>query len=141
GYCSSAAAERGSALRRASSSSRHRNRPSTGQWWMRKHVVCLRSEYPHHDRFAMGERERRARARRPRRRRQDGHRGLAARMAPGYVVYSSTGTAAGLQWGSLGDIPVPGDFDKDGNTDLAVFRPSSGIWYIWYSSTETRAGF
>ena len=36
--------------------------------------------------------------------------------------------------GSFGDIPTPGDFDGDGTTDYAVYRNSTGVWWINRSS-------
>jgi hypothetical protein len=40
------------------------------------------------------------------------------------------------QWGLKGDIPLIGDYDGDGKTDVTVWRPSIGYWFIIQSSTN-----
>ena len=56
-----------------------------------------------------------------------------------FVANSSTGRTWRRQWGTPGDIPVPGNYEiASGNifdfgasrTELAVFRPSNGTWYV-----------
>ena len=39
--------------------------------------------------------------------------------------------------GVSGDIPVVGDYDDDGKSDVAVFRPSDNTWYILNSGGGT----
>jgi hypothetical protein len=38
-------------------------------------------------------------------------------------------------WGIPTDLPVRGDFDGDGKSDIAVWRPAIGEWYIIQSGT------
>jgi len=41
---------------------------------------------------------------------------------------SGTGGSS-LAFGSYGDIPFSVDLDKDGDGDILVYRPSTGVWY------------
>jgi hypothetical protein len=34
----------------------------------------------------------------------------------------------------LGDRPVPGDYDADGAADVAVYRTTTGEWFVRRSS-------
>ena len=36
----------------------------------------------------------------------------------------------GQQWGGPGMSPVPGDYNADGNADLAVYQRDTGYWFI-----------
>lgn len=51
-----------------------------------------------------------------------------------YSYDISTGAVSSSVWGQAGDIPVPGDYDRDGVTDTAVFR--QGYWYIFRSGNH-----
>jgi len=42
---------------------------------------------------------------------------------------------SGPHWGAPGDIPVPADYDGDGQTDAAVWRPSTGQWWVLLSAS------
>jgi Divergent InlB B-repeat domain/FG-GAP-like repeat len=48
----------------------------------------------------------------------------------------STSSARAVQWGNqaLGDRPLLGDFDGDGQQDLTIWRASTGTWYWLLSS-------
>ena len=35
-----------------------------------------------------------------------------------------------------GDVPAPGDYDGDGKGDIAVWRPSSRVWWVLTSSSN-----
>lgn len=50
-----------------------------------------------------------------------------------WILYSNgsgaSGAANGVSFGSPTDIPLAGDFDGDGKSDMALYR--NGDWYIW----------
>ena len=48
-------------------------------------------------------------------------------------------TFTSRQWGVSTDIPLTGDYDADGKADVAVYRPSTGVWWVFFSSTQTHA--
>ena len=66
------------------------------------------------------------------------YRGGTVNSPQSYFYYRPTNAPGTnfvtVPWGTTGDKPVMGDFDGDGKTDAAVFRPSSGVWYIRRSS-------
>ena len=49
-----------------------------------------------------------------------------------------TGNVYQYQWGLASDIPVPGSYTDDKHPDLAVYRPSSGVWFLrqWDSNLQ-----
>jgi hypothetical protein len=54
-----------------------------------------------------------------------------------YIRNSTDGSMTAMQFGAATDVPVSGDYDHDGRTDIAVWRPSDGIFYVWQSSTAS----
>jgi hypothetical protein len=49
---------------------------------------------------------------------------------PATVVCGGNATPPNCTWGQSGDVPVPGDYNADGKADAAIYRPSSGDWYV-----------
>jgi predicted extracellular nuclease len=72
--------------------------------------------------------------------RPDGIGGDTPRGLDWFILNSQTNTSTVKNWGVYPtDIAVPGDYDGDGKTDIAVLRisQSEGNWYILQSSTGT----
>jgi hypothetical protein len=52
-----------------------------------------------------------------------------------YIRRSSDSGMTTIDWGTAGDIAAPADYDGDGRMDVAVFRPSTGGWWILWSTS------
>ena len=53
---------------------------------------------------------------------------------------TSTSSVQSVPWGLAGDTPVPGDYDGAGFAQVAVYRPTTGAWYIRSSGIGLGAG-
>jgi (2Fe-2S) ferredoxin len=58
-----------------------------------------------------------------------------------HILNSSDNTYRQVQFGNGEDKIVPGDFTGEGETDFAVFRPSSGTWYFSEFAGEPSRNF
>ena len=55
-----------------------------------------------------------------------------------YTTYAGGGEVRKISFGAGPPAP-PADFDGDGLSDIGVFRPSNGVWYVSHSSAGTTA--
>src|SRR2546429_509730 len=46
------------------------------------------------------------------------------------TVALSPGGIRATAFGATGDIPLQGDFDGDGRVDVAIYRPTTGQWFV-----------
>jgi len=53
-----------------------------------------------------------------------------------FDVYGKAGRTP-VQWGTKGDIPIPADYNGDNVTDFAIWRPSTGTFWIIKSNFYT----
>ncbi|MEZ5307061.1 MAG: VCBS repeat-containing protein [Pyrinomonadaceae bacterium] len=69
----------------------------------------------------------------------DGRADQAVRSGNQWHVFQSTTNTfwTPVPWEQAGDLPVQNDYDGDGRTDIAVWRNSTGTWYIRNSADNS----
>lgn len=56
-------------------------------------------------------------------------------------VWYNLNNSSAAAFGQEGDIITPADYNDDGVTDIAVFRPSTGVWYISSNNLDPTNNF
>ncbi|MCW2640887.1 MAG: hypothetical protein JWP76_3193 [Dactylosporangium sp.] len=60
---------------------------------------------------------------------------------PARATLTELGGATAAWAGQPGDVPVPADYDGDGQLDIATWSPATGVWTIQNSSGGTTESF
>ena len=112
-------------------------RRRTGEWFIARSTLGFVGT----DRLRHAVARRRAGARGLRRRRRRRPRGVPAQLRRMVRVRIDRGLrrAVSIRLGGLGDVPVPADYDGDGRSDLAVYRETTGEWFIFGSTAGFRS--
>jgi subtilisin-like proprotein convertase family protein len=60
----------------------------------------------------------------------NGVESATAVFRPSTGRWINAGSATPIEFGLNSDVPVPGDYNGNGVADIAVWRPSDGVWYV-----------
>jgi hypothetical protein len=55
-------------------------------------------------------------------------------------AWNGCGTDGCIHFGMSGDLPVAGDWNNDGFSEVGVFRPNTGMWYVDLNGNDQWSG-
>lgn len=71
----------------------------------------------------------------------DGKANYAIRSGASWIIMNAAlSLTSSVTWQQAGDVPVQNDYDGDGKVDIAVWRDSTGHWYIRQSTLLGQSG-